>query len=68
MVLDPGKKDKREMLDRKAKWVADEVREDYLHKLRSNIVQTLGDDMDSKMFSKDMKKHLACINLFKNCF
>lgn len=52
----------------KSKWTVDEIREDYVKKLEDQMEAALGSVMTKKLFSKNFKTHVECINLFKTAF
>jgi len=67
-IKDVGRKDRRNVVDAKSKWTVDEIREDYVKKLEDHMESALGSVMTKKLFSKNFKTHVECINLFKTAF
>jgi CLASP N terminal len=55
-ILDPGDKEKRLDLDSRYKWSIEEIRPDYLDKLKEQIKISFSADLYSLMFNPDFKK------------
>ncbi len=66
VTINPGNKELRAKQDRGKKWNPQEIRHDYVEKLRDQARQCLGADMEKKMFSSDFKLHCECIDIFTN--
>ena len=64
-ILDTGKKEKRNIVDLKANWVVDEIREDYKQKLEEQLILAFGEPFSKKLMSKDFNVHVKCIEQFK---
>lgn len=68
IILDVGKKEKRNEADKKKRWHPEEIRDDYVEKLKTTARTTFGEATTTKMFSSDFKNHLKCLTLFRSVF
>jgi len=68
MILDIGKKEKRNEADKKKRWHPEEIRDDYIEKLKTQSKTTFGDGLAAKMYSSDFKNHVKCVKIFKQVF
>jgi hypothetical protein len=57
-ILDVGRKEKRNEADKKKRWHPEEIREDYVEKLKSQAKSIFGDSLTNKMFSSDYKNQV----------
>ena len=67
-ILDVGRKDKRNELDRKKRWHPEEIRGDYIEKFKNSTKNIFGDSFSIKMFSTDFKQQTKNIKIFKSIF
>lgn len=58
IILDVGRKDKRNEADKKKRWHPEEIREDYVEKLKNQTKSIFGDPLTNKMFSSDFKNQV----------
>lgn len=65
MILDIGKKDKRNEADKKKRWGPKEISDEFVDKLRAATKVTFGEAVAAKMYSADPKDLLKCIKLFR---
>jgi hypothetical protein len=68
IILDVGKKEKRNEADKKKRWHPEEIRDDYVEKLKTMTKTIFGEATTTKMFSSDFKNHLKCLVLFRSVF
>jgi len=66
IILDTGKKEKRNESDKKKRWHPEEIREDYITKFKALVKTIFGDAMAIKMFTSDFKTLIKCLNMFKS--
>ena len=57
-IIDPGDKEKRLELDARYKWNVEEIRPDYLEKLKEQIKAAFSPDLYNLMFNSDFKKQI----------
>lgn len=55
-IIDPGDKERRLDFDSRYKWSLDEIRPDYLEKLKEQLKAAVSPDLYSLMFHSDFKK------------
>jgi len=67
-ILDVGRKDKRNEADKKKRWHPEEIRGDYVEKLKGVAKSMFGDVFSTKMFSSDFKQHMKCIKAIRTVF
>ena len=63
-IRDVGRKEKRADHDRKYKWPVDELREDFVEKVKELCRLAFGEAFETKMFGNDFRKHVECIQKF----
>lgn len=68
VILDVGKKEKRNEADKKKRWHPEEIRDDYVEKLKGISTSIFGEATATKMFSKDFKQNIKCLKMFEQVF
>lgn len=67
-ILDVGRKDKRNEADKKKRWHPEEIRDDYVEKLKIQSKTIFGEPFANKMFSADFKNCQKCLKTFSTVF
>ena len=66
IILDVGKKEKRNEADKKRRWHPEDISEDYIGKLKTASKSVFGEPITNKMFSSDPKNLTKCLQYFKS--
>jgi len=57
VILDVGRKEKRNDADKKKRWHPEEIRGDYIEKFKNSTKSVFGEAFTTKMFGSDFKQH-----------